>query len=863
MKLRTIFALLGASILFAIIAHAFFFYQWTNGQFMVGPNDGTAQMLPFKQFLYEEYSKASFFYSHQFGLGGGFFSQLAYYFSTSTVFFITFLIVFAGEALGFFPTADTVMFWGQAAVFVNTARLAIIIFLTTLVFRYIKTPTLYAFIGATLYGGSIMYFRHASFWEFFADAYLWLPLLVLGVEKIIREQKPWWFIAAIALSLINNFYFAYMNFIFIGIYVVLRFFIQLSDNEASIKQQLKQYVPAVVVGFLLGAIAFVPAVYGYLNNYRPSFSNPIEWFDLHDNLLFTSRLFILPAIFVFLLFCKKLYTYKPFLFFSSISLLFVIFHFSPMAGSMFNGFSAPQFRFQYMGAFALAAAIGFALPQIRRLPKRDMIFASVTTFILFTASYVVGYIGPSSLFQSGQAYLLFFSAIATLFLLFFTWRNMKRWMPVLLVFLLLSQLGLANIYQKERLFENGNLHQTSSEFLQSREYDHASQRELLDEVTTREPFSRIEWVADFRNNTPLVQDFHGVSAYSSVLNQHLLFFYYENLEIDMNRESVSRYSGFGDRANLHSLFQVSHKLAPNDEDIPIPYGFNEVSSNELYTLYENIHLLPYVRTASTIYSEDDLTNLSILDREHAMLNGIIAADNLSTEPFTSTIENRIGEIEIQPVGGTYEEGVLTVTEEEGGIDFNLGERMEDEEDDYLSFYIKNQSKTASLFPLTINEFSTSRKSLQSIYRTDVNHLTVRIEANETISLRVPQGSYQLDQFELNTESYENLHNATDNNEDIPVEVSDRKIEISYDNTTNQQMLALPVPYERGWEVTVNGQSADIEQVNYSFLGVSLEQGENEIVFSYLPPFFRLSISAFTLGLIATMGWFIARRKLDN
>ncbi len=607
-----------------------------------------------------------------------------------------------------------------------------------------------------------------------------------------------------------------MNFIFIGLYVVLRFVIQLSDSEASVKQQLKQYVPAVVIGFLIGAIAFVPAVYGYLNNYRPSFSRPIEWFDLHDNLLFTSRLFILPAIFVFFLFCKKLYTYKPFLFFSLLSLLFVIFHFSPMAGSMFNGFSAPQFRFQYMGSFALAAAVGFALPQIRQISKRNMIFASITTFVLFTVSYVIGYVGPSSLFQSGQAYLLLFSAIATLFLLFSTWRNMKRWMPLLLVFLLLSQLGLANIYQKERLFENGNLHQTSTDFLQSREYDHASQRELLNEATPREPLSRIEWVADFRNNTPLVQDFHGVSAYSSVLNQHLLFFYYEDLEIDMNRESVSRYSGFGDRANLHSLFQVSHKLVSNDKDVPIPYGFNEVSSNELYTLYENPHVLPYARTASTIFSEDDLTNMSILDREHAMLNGIIAADGFSTEPFESTLENRIGEVDIQPVGGTYEEGVLTVTEEQGGLDFNVGERMEDEEDDYLSFYIENKSKTAPLFPLTINEFSTSRKSLQSIYRTDVNDLTVRIEANEVISLRVPKGSYRLDQFELYTESYENLHNAANNNDDIPVEMSDRKIEISYDNATNQQMLALPVPYERGWEVTVNGQSADIKQVTIHF-----------------------------------------------
>lgn len=87
MNRRTLLGLIGASLLFAVLAHAFFFYQLNNGQFMVGPNDGTAQMLPFKQFLYQQFSEGSFFYSHQFGLGGGIFSQLAYYFSTSSIFF--------------------------------------------------------------------------------------------------------------------------------------------------------------------------------------------------------------------------------------------------------------------------------------------------------------------------------------------------------------------------------------------------------------------------------------------------------------------------------------------------------------------------------------------------------------------------------------------------------------------------------------------------------------------------------------------------------------------------------------------------------------------------------------------------------
>lgn len=167
MNLKKALILVSLSLVVAFLAHGFFLYQLLHGQFMVGPNDGTAQMLPFKQFLYSQFSQGNFFYSHQFGLGGGIFSQLAYYFSTSTVFFLTFLVVLIGEWMQLFQNPDNILFWANAAVIVNSLRLALVIIITTYVLRYFKIAFPFAFLGAVLYGASVMYFRHASFWEFF------------------------------------------------------------------------------------------------------------------------------------------------------------------------------------------------------------------------------------------------------------------------------------------------------------------------------------------------------------------------------------------------------------------------------------------------------------------------------------------------------------------------------------------------------------------------------------------------------------------------------------------------------------------------------------------------------------------------
>ncbi|WZY00503.1 YfhO family protein [Bacillus sp. FSL W7-1360] len=850
---KTLLWLFIASGVVALSAHAFFFYQWGHGQFMVGPHDGTEQMLAFKQFLFEQYKNGAWFYAYDFGLGGGTYSQLAYYFSTNVLFLITCIAIYVGQWLGFFAHADTVVFWGQAAVFVSAFRLAIVIFTSALVFRYMRASWRYAFVGAVLYGVSLMYFRHVSFWEFFADAYVWLPLLVLGVEKIIREQKPTWLIVAVALTLINNFYFAYMNLIFIGLYALMRLIIRFPNDQATRSVQIRFYIPALLLGFMVASVAFIPAVHGFLQNYRPSFSEPIAAFTLQDNLLYSSKLWLIPAIFLVLILIRTLYKHKPFFFFAILTGLFVIFHYSPLIGSAFNGFSAPQFRFEYMGSFAVAGAVVFGLPKLRATPKKTLLISLIITSTLFLFAFFT----DATNWRTEQQ--LWTIVVFTIVTLFCVWQRSQR---ALITILILGTLVISNVYQSERLFVNGNIQKTSRSYLERTAYGDHTPSELIHKALMKDnrPLPRTEWIADVRNNTPLVQHFDGNSVYSSILTKHLLFLYYRDLQITMNRESLSRYYGFGDRANLHSLFQTTYKLVDPKEDTPIPYGFVLKDTNDQYHLYENELVLPFARVATAIYSEEDLAELSMLEREHAMLTGVIARDEIARDTYDATATDKMPQATIHPVGGTYEDGVLTVTEKKGGIDIKVGERAENEVDDYLSFYLKNRDATAPLFPLTVNEFETSRKSLKSIYKTEENHLTIRVQSSDTLSLRVPKGSYDLRDFQLYSESYDLLREASETNEPLDVSISNHHLHVTVPNAKDGSLLTVPVPYEKGWEVTVNGEKADLEQVNYAFLGVQLSQGDNEVRFSYLPPFFRLSVGLSSAGLILAMLWHIYRKK---
>ena len=857
-KLRPVLLLFFFSLLLSVIGHAVFLYQWSHGHFMVGINDGLSQMMPFKHLLFEQYTQGEFFYSFDFGLGAGTFSELSYYFSTSIVFLISVFIVFILKTINVIQTTD-VLFWANAAVFISIIRLAAVLFITTRFFMYMKISKYAALLGASLYGISGMYFRHVTYWEFFADAFLWLPILLFGAEKIFREQKPGWFLAAVAVSMIDNFYFAYINFLLTAIYIVVRLFIPLTQGEAAKKQTLMSFGITGLIGAGISAVSFVPAVYAYLNNHRPDFQQEIPWIDVTDNILFNSRFIVLPAFFVLLLFCGFLYRHKTFRLFALLGIAGIIMHHSPMIGSAFNGFSAPQYRWEYFLSLVLGGAVAVAFDQLHHFTLRRFAVAAVFAVSCF-ALYAWG--DEFFMIDSLVSILTFSNLLITLLLLFFYIQFKKLlFKGLLMAFLFAWALLFANVYQVEKILDDGDISQVGEELMTGADYDDPEIQELLDYIHTKEtggPY-RIEWMEGVRNNTSIVQDFQGLSAYSSILNKNLLYFYLYDLEIDMGRESVSRYATLGNRANLHSLLQGKYVIRPHGDE-NIPYGFTEIYATENFAAYENSYILPFARSTSTVYQEQQLAEMSPLMREQAMLTGIILDQAEDTDQLEA---DDIGspDFEVTTVGGSYDDGVLEVSEETGGLNLRVEDLPESGGDLFVSFHLKNKAANKG-FPLEVNGYHTTRKSNQSVYKTFVDDITIRIPANEQIEIRLPKGNYELTGIQLYTETYETLRQQADQpvlSSNLIIDGS--RVSLDYANIENDDYLKLPIPYERGWQASVNGKEVEVLKADYAFVAVPLESGSNQVSFSYRPPFFKPSLIISVLSaLLGLRLVFLKRRR---
>ncbi|MEY9218868.1 putative membrane protein YfhO [Bacillus subtilis] len=165
------------------------------------------------------------------------------------------------------------------------------------------------------------------------------------------------------------------------------------------------------------------------------------------------------------------------------------------------------------------------------------------------------------------------------------------------------------------------------------------------------------------------------------------------------------------------------------------------------------------------------------------------------------------------------------------------------------------------FTLKVNDYVTTRKSNKSIYKTGVNNITVRVPKSRHISINLPKGTYELRNIALYEENYQTLKNAVMQNK---TEKADKlnwnknRLTFAY-HLSKDQYIMLPIPYEKGWELKINGKTQKIEKADYAFIGFKAQKGDNHIELTYYPPYFKISAIISLVSLLLAV-FYIRRKK---
>lgn len=128
-----------------------------------------------------------------------------------------------------------------------------------------------SFIGAVAYGCSLWFSRYDLWCDFMADAMLWVPLVVLGIQRVYQKpSRGGVLVIGLACTLISNFYFAFTSCIFYLLFVLVVNPIIIEKRKAlrSLLRMLIHFVPWVVIAFGIAAVGFIPSVYAFFSSDR-------------------------------------------------------------------------------------------------------------------------------------------------------------------------------------------------------------------------------------------------------------------------------------------------------------------------------------------------------------------------------------------------------------------------------------------------------------------------------------------------------------------------------------------------------------------------------------------------------------------
>jgi len=224
-----------------------------DGGYFTYYGDFNVQQIPFYIHAHEMVRSGSFGWDWHTDLGANFIGSYSFYLLFSPFFWLTVPLPVSVVPymmgplfiLKFSCAAFTSYFWFHR--FVEDKRWAVV------------GALLYAFSGYSIYN---VFFNH------FHECIVFFPLMLVGLESLLNEDKHWPFILGVAINAMVNYWFFIGEVVFVILYVLVRLF------SGNFEHRLKKFIYVAVesaLGLGLAAVTLIPSVLAIMGNPRTTF----------------------------------------------------------------------------------------------------------------------------------------------------------------------------------------------------------------------------------------------------------------------------------------------------------------------------------------------------------------------------------------------------------------------------------------------------------------------------------------------------------------------------------------------------------------------------------------------------------------
>ncbi len=739
---------------------------------------------------------------------------------------------------------------------------------------------IYTFCGYAFFAGV----RH----PFFLNPMIYLPLLILGAEKVFRREKPYLLIIMTMISAISNFYFFYVLSVILVAYIIIRYF---TLYRKSCKNILTGFLMTglrtggcYLLGVTMASGILLPVLYAFSQNGRLNMSPEALTGFFHYSrryyLTFLQSFFapgISPGYWTQLSFCaviivslaimilnRSYHRLLPYYLLISAGL------FIPGFGYFMNGFSYIANRWGFLFSLLIAYTFTLTYDRILHLKRKEQGFI-ILEVILYGIT-VLGFTSERS--AKYTFYILLFLALVILLLQTGWFRARRTVGSIILYILVLSSLGF-NGYA----FYSGHFTDYVSEFLSSSQVDSMSSKGVLTLVSdlSDDSFYRVEIYGDKAQNEAIISDYHDVTAYYSLMDGKVTS-YLSQLELHSQKAAI-RFDNMNSRTILDALACVKYFVTTNKA--AVPYGYRLLretgTGDESYYLFENEYALPLGYTYDSYMLAGDYDKLSALEKQNALMEAVILeAPTDYARRSSYNPKEGIEELEkhISP------EDKIRLTEDTIAIKKKDSDIMIEFEaqpncETYLrlrNFNIKGTLDTAASFSVKGSPGTKKTVVVRSPYNTfyfgKENHLINLGYSEEGISSAKltfqTRVKFRYEDIEVYSVSMSNYAAQAERLREYSLQNVVRKNNYIRGDVEldTRGVLVLSIPYSKGWSATVDGAEAQLLNANLLNMGLQLEPGSHHIELKYETPYLRIGflVSCAAFLVFFTLVFILRHRK---
>ena len=687
------------------------------------------------------------------------------------------------------------------------------------------------------------------------DAVYLLPLMFLGIDRLIEKNKNILYIISLALALIINYYTGFMMCIASAIYYVWAQLYRMPkinlENLKKIWKNILFYAISSILACGVACIMVIPVLKDLQEGKGTAFHlsninlkqncnifevySKIFFGEGNDNLDLTNdglpRIYVgtITLYFVFQYFLSKKNNLKNKVLNGIVILGFFACFMTQGLNLIWHGLSIPNW-FPYRYSFVFGAfMVLFAYLQTSSMSKedfKDRKFVILPTIIISLSVLILNYM---NLINLTCMYITMVISILISFIIYKTKQNKMLYLLTLLTILevFLNTFKIIKVYSYG-LYGNVSQYRDRSIWIPIK---NNTQIAVNKYKAKQNEFYRIEKTMQVADNDPLLQDYIGFNHYSSNAKMAMggvsdannvkkgLYekLGYTNIEMKYNQ---------GNTKFIDSFFNIKYILS--DKNIPNS-RYNLIENLNGNFVYENETVFPFAYFVNKNIENIVFNNTNAFENQNKLYQILAnSSENILTQ--VNGIESKLENLtEITNDGHT----ILKKTNNNEPSKIIYKFKMDKEAPIYL---YKEDIGQTTYSNINIKVNGENLGDWLQTYRSGIQPLG-KFEKDVDVVIELELKEEQIDYknlliYEEDEEKLQNLYNKIKNNEMQLTHFDDNYITGTINVEENNQLLYFSVPYDEGWTIKVDSNVIEPVEVAEAMMAIPIDKGEHKIEMKY-------------------------------